>query len=158
MDSTGEETRLDSMEVRRTNTTLFRRDEERLTERLSIAYGKNTFASGAFLTSGFISELNRLYEFRDDRVVRYLEKHPPLASVLKEAHERIRKYFGQDARVVLDAIKDSEMDDNERLFAFVQTNLSADDALDRLDELYEQWWLDRLSMVQPKMSIDVEFV
>ena len=106
-----------------------------------------------------IDKLLQWYEFRDDAAVRvYLANNSSLYKLLEEAHERIRKYFGPDARVVLDAIKDSEMDENERLFAFIQTSLSADDALDHLDELYEQWWLDRLSTVQPKMSIDVEFV
>lgn len=117
------------------------------------------YAEVRSLAESSIDRLLQWYEFRDDSAVRtYLTNHPSLHKPLEEAHERICKYFGPDTRIVLDAIKDSEMDNNERLFAFVQTELSADDALDRLDELYEQWWLDRLSTIQPKMSIDVEFV
>ena len=150
-----EVTKWGSREAHETVTTY---NDTTLSKRLDKVIHNSTFADKAILTTGFISELNRLYEFRGDGVVRYLANYPSLFNLLKEAHEQIRKYFGQDVRVALDAIKDGEMDDSERLFAFVQTELSADDALDRLYELYEQWWLDALSGVQPKMSIDVEFV
>ncbi len=117
------------------------------------------FADVIPYTDGLIARLHERYEFRDDAAVEsYIEQHPSLSSVLTDAHDKIREYFGSDTHAVLDVIKDSEMDDHERLFVFVQTELSADDALDRLDELYEQWWLGALSAVRPKLSIDVEFV
>lgn len=110
-------------------------------------------------TDGLIARLHDRYEFRDDaHVESYIEQHPSLSSLLTDAHDKIRKYFGPDAHAVLDVIKDGEMDDRERLFVFIQTDLPVDEALDSLDELYEQWWLGALSGVRPKLSIDVEFV
>jgi hypothetical protein len=85
-------------------------------------------------------------------------KNPSLYNGLVEAHERIRKYFGSEAQPVLDLVKGFEGDDDVRLFVFIPTTLPPDEALDTLDELYEQWWLVRLSAVQPKSSIDVEYV
>lgn len=117
------------------------------------------YAEIYLLADRSIDKLLQWYKCRDDASIRtYLTNNPSLTKLLEEAGERIRKYFGPDVRVVLDIIKDSEMDDHERLFVFVQTDLSVDDALGYLDELYEQWWLDALSTVQPKISIDVEFV
>lgn len=110
-------------------------------------------------TERLLGRLHERYEFRNEAAVEtYIERHPSLCSLLTHAHDKIRKYFGPDTCAVLDVIKDNEVDDVERLFIFIQTDLSADEALDRLDELYEQWWLDALSTVRPKLSIDVEFV
>ncbi|PLS84759.1 MAG: hypothetical protein CYG60_16210 [Actinobacteria bacterium] len=110
-------------------------------------------------TDGLIARLHEQYEFRDDvKVESYIEQYPSLSNLLTDAHDKIRKYFGSDAHAVLEMVKGRETDDDERLFVYIQTELSSDEALDRLDDLYEQWWLDALSGVRPKLSIDVEYV
>lgn len=106
-----------------------------------------------------LGRLHERYEFRDDLAVEdYIEQYPSLYSLLTDVHDKVHEYFSLDAYAILDVVQDSEVDDAERLFVFIQTDLSADEALDRLDELYEQWWLDALSAVWPKLSIDVEFI
>lgn len=106
-----------------------------------------------------VNELRRQYEFRHRNEVKdYLERNPALNDVLRKARDEIAEQFGPETCAVLDVIKDGEMDNKERLFVFVQTSLGADEALDSLDEFYERWWLDVLSRIQPKVSVDVEFI
>lgn len=106
-----------------------------------------------------IDNLRMRYEFRDETaVVDYLEQNPSLPSLLWDARGKIYEYFGSDVYAVLEMVKGFEADDDERLFVFIQTELSSDEALDRLDELYERWWLGALSGVRPKLNIDVEYV
>lgn len=106
-----------------------------------------------------ITSLRERYEFRNEATVEdFLGENPFLFDLLVKAHDKIREYFGSDVQAVSEMVKGFEADDDERLFVFIQTELSSDEALDRLDELYERWWLDALSGVRPKFSIDVEFV
>lgn len=106
-----------------------------------------------------VDELREQYEFRNRPVVKdYLESNPALFEMLRVARDKIAEYFGPETCAVLDVIKDNEVDDDERLFVFIQTTLGADEALDLLDELYERWWLDALAEIQPKLSMDVEFI
>lgn len=112
-----------------------------------------------FYTDRQIRRLRERYEFRENATVEdYLEKNPSLRGLLARAHNKIREYFGSDVHAVLEMVKGFEADDDERLFVFIQTELSSDEALDRLDELYDRWWLGTLSGVQPKLNIDVEYV
>jgi len=106
-----------------------------------------------------INGLGEWYDFRDYAAVRgYLRDHPSLCDVLEEAREKIARFFGPDVDLILDLVTGFEADDDKRLFVFVQTDLAVNEALDRLDALYEQWWIDALSRVSPKLSIDVEYL
>jgi len=105
-----------------------------------------------------IDRLRQRYQFRDHAAVKdYLGDNPSLPGLLERAHDKIAEHFGSDVHAVLDLVKGFEADDDKRLFVFVQTDLDVDEALDRLDALYEQWWIKALSAVQPKLSIDVEY-
>jgi hypothetical protein len=106
-----------------------------------------------------ISELNSLYKFRDGQAVEnFLKENAFLGRLLFTAHERIREYFGPGVRLDVKVVKDPEVGEDRRLFVLIRTEMHPDDALDRLDELYDNWWLDVLSKADHKMSIDVEYV
>lgn len=119
----------------------------------------NEYVGIAVLADMPIGGLRERYEFRNGAAVRgYLRENPSLCGLLKEARDKIAEHFGDEVLVVLDLVKGFEADDDERLFVFVQTELSPDEALDHLDELYEEWWLGALATAQPKFSIDVEYI
>lgn len=94
---------------------------------------------------------------RPNEVRQFLEAHPFLVSLLKEARERIDDYFGSRNDVVLEVIIEPDALDDHELFAFVQTDLPHKDALARLERLDEDWWLDASDRAQGKLCIHVEF-
>ena len=105
------------------------------------------------------SELSSLYEFRDDQAVEsFLEENAFLGGLLFITHKRVREYFGPGVRLDVKVVKDPEVGEDRRLFVLIRTEMHPDEALDRLDELYDDWWLDVLSEANHKMSIDVEYV
>lgn len=94
---------------------------------------------------------------RTEEVRQFLEAHPFLISLLKEARARIDEYFGSHNDVVLEVVTEPEADDDRELFAFVQTDLPHQEALARLEQLDEDWWLDASDRAQGKLCMHVEF-
>jgi len=102
--------------------------------------------------------LSRLYNIRrESEVFEFLEDKPSLISLVVEAHERIRDYFGSSTEFVLEVITDPEATEDYELVIFVRTNLSPDDAFSKLEQLDEEWWLDTSSDMREKICIHVEF-
>jgi hypothetical protein len=102
--------------------------------------------------------LERLYIFRDrEEVLWFLERYPFLVSLLLEAYEEIWNYFPY-SQVSLEVISDPEALDEYQLLASISTSLAPDEAIDKLEQFDESWWLDALDRVQSKLCIDVEFL
>jgi hypothetical protein len=102
--------------------------------------------------------LGRLYNIRrESEVFEFLEDKPSLISLVLEAHERIRDYFESSKELVLEVITDPEATEDYELVIFVRTNLSPDDAFNKLEQLDEGWWLDASSDMREKLCIHVEF-
>ena len=102
--------------------------------------------------------LSRLYNIRrESEVFKFLEDKPSIISLVLEAHERIRDYFGSSTELVLEVITDPEATEDYELVIFVRTNLSPDDAFRMLEQLDEEWWLDASSDMSEKLCIHVEF-
>jgi hypothetical protein len=58
---------------------------------------------------------------------------------------------------VLEVVTEPDALDDHELFAFVQADLPHHEALARLEELGEDWWLDASDRAQGKLCIHVEF-
>jgi len=102
--------------------------------------------------------LEKLYIFRrSPEVMEFLEAHPFLVPLLVEAHDKIGEYFGPQPEVVLEIVTDPEVDDDRELFAFIQTGLSPEQALDKLERLDDDWWLDAADRSEGKLCLHVEF-
>jgi hypothetical protein len=105
------------------------------------------------------STLEKLYFFRrPSEVKEFLEASPFLKPLLVEAYERIGNCFGPKPEVVLEVVTDPEADDDRQLFAFIQTSLPSEQALDKLDRLDDDWWLDAADRSEGKLCLHVEFV
>ncbi len=105
-----------------------------------------------------VTLLSRLYNLRgESEVFKFLEDKPSIISLVLEAHERIRDYFGSSTELVLEVITDPEATEDYELVIFVRTNLSPDDAFRMLEQLDEEWWLDASEDTNEKLCIHVEF-
>jgi hypothetical protein len=105
-----------------------------------------------------LQTIEKLYAFhRPLEVKEFLAAHPFLEPLLVEAYDKIGDYFGPQPDVVLEVVTDPEAIDDRELFVFIRTNLPPEEALDRLDRLDQEWWLDAADQADGKLCIHVEF-
>lgn len=96
----------------------------------------------------FMRQLEEVYPFRNTEAVRrFLGAHPHLIEIILEAYPYLVKHFGPNPQVMLEVVRDPEAERPEQLFAYILTSLDADEALDRLDRLDEEWFLDQSDRV-----------
>ena len=101
--------------------------------------------------------LNRIYTFRKpSEVSDFLSDNVYLVPLLVEAYGKIREYF-PSAKLILEVVADPEADKEKELVIFICTNLPPDEALDRLELLDRNWWLDASLDSIEKLCIHVEF-
>jgi len=101
--------------------------------------------------------LNRIYTFRKpSEVSDFLSDNVYLVPLLVEAYGKIREYF-PSAKLILEVVADPEADKEKELVIFICTNLPPDEALDRLELLDRNWWLDASLDSSEKLCIHVEF-
>ena len=107
-------------------------------------------------TTPALDRVRAAYEFSDeDEVTARLEEYPFLIPLLEEARGYLAKHFGPDAPVRIDPASDITGEDRS-LFARVATDLPPRQALDRLNDFDEEWWLDALSASRNLLHFDVE--
>lgn len=117
----------------------------------------------ALLTTAARNDLTRVraaYAFSDeDTVTARLEESPFLIPLLEEARGRLAAHFGADAPVRIDpAFNLEELDPDlwdRSLFARVETDLPPHDALARLGDFEEEWWLDAGSASRNLLHFDI---
>lgn len=102
--------------------------------------------------------LQQWYVLRGERtgILRILERHPFLVSLLVEVYSAIEEYFPRSS-VYLTVATDPEEWDTDRLVAFIATGLDPDSALDTLSTFDKEWWLNSLKRAQGKLCITLEF-
>ena len=101
--------------------------------------------------------LNRIYTFRKpSEISDFLSDNVYLVPLLAEAYEKIREYF-PSAKLILEVVADPEADKEKELVIFICTKLPPDEALDRLELLDKNWWLDASLDSGEKLCIHVEF-
>jgi hypothetical protein len=105
-----------------------------------------------------IDELHELYEFTDDVAVEnFLWENSFLIDFLPLAATKVREYFGPDNPLALRIVKEPDARDGRRLFVLIHTALRPKEALARLDELDQDWWLDALPATRAKLTIDIYY-
>jgi hypothetical protein len=104
-----------------------------------------------------ISVLDRLYLFQNyNSVYRFIKKNSFLTTLLFEAYSEIQSVFNENIlRLNVETVIDTETNE-EKLYIFINTNLSPDEAYDALDLIDENWWIDNIHKSQFKMNIDLE--
>ena len=106
-----------------------------------------------------LAQIRRMYGLRAEaEVVRFLRTHPALIDLLLEAPTHVERYFGPNPQLVLEVVTDPEVPDSEELFANICTPLPVEEALERLDQLDEGWFLDQLERTGGRFNFNLEFV
>lgn len=106
-----------------------------------------------------IEEIEKIYELtRKTEVVNFLTTYPFLTDLLLEAFGQVEKFFGLNPDVTLEVVQDLEATDERELVASIHTSLPPDEALDRLDQLDDHWWLDAMTKAQGNFCINLEFL
>jgi hypothetical protein len=90
-----------------------------------------------------------------DDIRTFIAARPHLISILHEASERIPDSFPPMTKVSLDLVGHPESGSRPELVLRIQTSLPMAEALDRLDRLDEEWWLDTLPVAQGDMTLVV---
>lgn len=91
-------------------------------------------------------------------ITEFLKDNLFLTPLLLQANEKIREYFPL-SELVLEVVVDREdTNGEEELVIFICTNLSPEEALDKLEALYRDWWLDVSFDFKEKISINLELV
>lgn len=119
---------------------------------------ENDFSNNILTQEAELSAIKSFYQLRkDSEVTQFLEEHPFLISLLIELYDKIRYYFDSDTEMILDLVTDPEAEVDRVLFALIRTKLPSSRALDRLDRLDDEWWLENLHHAEGKLCIDVDF-
>lgn len=116
--------------------------------------GAKTYARIVDL-SAFESE----YLFAQPDAVRaFLLEHPTITPMLAEAKTHLDPIFGSDTHVVLDVMRDPNETSREVLYAFIQTHIDADRAIESLDEFNDTWWRHTLGSEAIPLHFALEYV
>jgi hypothetical protein len=111
--------------------------------------------------TGWTYKLSKIgFFYRVENVIdvhRFLQKHSNLIDVLLEAHPQIRKYFPTE-KLRLKLYVDPESPQWEKLVLSICASAeSVDQALNQLDELDENWWIDASLGVAVNLCIHLDF-
>lgn len=92
-----------------------------------------------------------------DSITAFLDQYPEITTKLFEARENILKFFPNHS-FALEVMADPENEDDPQLILYIQTTLSPDEAIERLDKFDDEWWLDVDIAIQEKVCLTVEYL
>lgn len=94
-----------------------------------------------------------------DSIIAFFEQYPEITTKLFEARENILKFFPNHSFALeLMADLENENEDDSQLILYIQTTLSPDEAIERLDKFDDEWWLDVDIAVQEKVCLTLEYL
>jgi len=79
-----------------------------------------------------------------------------LLPLLMEAYHRIRNFFPSEI-LFLEVVTDPDEIGEKQLVIYICTDLSPRDAIDKLDQLDDNWWLNASDASDSKLLIQVEY-
>lgn len=106
-----------------------------------------------------LAQIKGLYSLRDAAfVMGFLRIYPALIDLLLEAPTYLERTFGPNPQVVLEIVVDPESEDSEELFANIRTSLPVEEALERLNQLDDVWFLAQLGQTGGRFNFNLEFI
>ncbi|MDY6804908.1 MAG: hypothetical protein SXA11_14025 [Cyanobacteriota bacterium] len=100
--------------------------------------------------------LKQLYALPEpERVWQFLEKHPFLVPLLLEAPTEIKHHFPADSLSLEMAIDPESTSEDDELFLLIVTNIEAEEAVEKMWNLDEKWWLKASRKSQNKLEISL---
>jgi hypothetical protein len=97
------------------------------------------------------------YIIEKPEVMEFIDLNSFLKPVLFEAYYKIKRYF-PNSKLILRMLDDPESPDFNQLILGIRTNLKPTEALAKLVEFDESWWLDRVGSTQNMLCITLEWV
>lgn len=105
-----------------------------------------------------LESIAEFYDVADPPAVEgFLRTHPVVAEVLLEARGYLSSIFGPAPQTCLELVTDPEDDGEPELFAYIRTALGVEEALARLRQFDEEWFLDHVHRVAGQLEFSVEF-
>ena len=99
------------------------------------------------------------YELRNSAEVdAYVAKHPQLTGFLLDSYRQLRKYFDAAASFALEVVRDPEISPpSDFLFVNIRISMPVDEAMERLDQFDEAWYLDQVDAFGELVNFNLEF-
>lgn len=87
--------------------------------------------------------LRQFYTLRNEsEIINFTDDRPHLSAVLLEAFGKINEYFGYGVELILELTTDPDDEEARDLFVRIVPTVPFKDALQLLDKLDADWWLD----------------
>lgn len=95
------------------------------------------------------------YGIKSDRgeLKEIFEQEPGILDVLAELPEEVMKYFPPDTSLELEVFRDPEDPSLPEISVWIVTSLPVGEALRRLEEFEEGWWLDRIERTGGRLCV-----
>ena len=91
-------------------------------------------------------------------VIEYLRENADLLPVLATIKDRLGPPLLAPQPLVLDLTYDPEWeDDPPRLFVRIPTTLDVDPALDAMDEIIRDWWIDEFRRFGDRLNLTLDY-
>ena len=106
-----------------------------------------------------IPGLASCYELRNSAEVdAYGAKHPQLTGFLFDSYKQLRTYFDAAASFALEVVRDPEISPpSDFLFVNIRTSMPVDEAMERLEQFDEAWYLDQADAFGELVNFNLEF-
>jgi len=109
-------------------------------------------------TSQLLIKLSRMYALsKYSKLFRFFDENQYLIPVVIEAHRELKKRFPSE-KLLLEVVSDPEAGGCDELFAYILTSLPVEDALQRLNDLDEQWFLNELDRTNGLFNFNLRFI
>ena len=93
----------------------------------------------------------------DETVADFVRRHRQLEPLLQALRREVDARFDPQTPVLLELATDPEEGDTT-LFARIRTTWPIDEAMRRLDDLVDAWWLDHLPRARGLLYLDVRHI
>jgi hypothetical protein len=117
---------------------------------------QNTFATH---TRTHAEHLAKDYIIKKPKDVgEFVSENLYLLDLLEEIPLKLKKFFGENQELSLEFFLDPEDVNWHRLQVKIQTELSVNEAMAKLNNFDEEWWIDNEERSNSKVTIRLEYV
>ena len=104
-------------------------------------------------------EIERHYIIPEpESVFGFLRNNPGSSELLLQAYQKLNELFGPNPQIELTLVSDPEaIDVQQTLFGHIRTPLPVPEAIAKLDEFDETWFLDAMRYVDANLNFSLRF-
>jgi hypothetical protein len=107
----------------------------------------------------YIDKIQDIYTVHlSGEVQRFLYCNPDVAEIILEAYLYLENYFGPAVEIRPEIIRDPEIPGHEQLMVYIVTCLPVDEALARMAQFDDEWFLDQLDRFESDLNFNLEIL